>query len=264
MMCGFLVHSTKLALTSGRRVRNVTALGLLVGLLSASGAWAQGFFGGIKFTDTTRDQTLLGNSAESPSRAGVGIKVPSSFANANRLPNTLVPEWERTRNPFLTEQNAIFGGVRFGSGGSGVGLGAAMSTVRPSMDASLVSISQGLSYQTNLPWLNPVHNPGNLNLDVYSSYTTQNKFTFFSRLGYERNETRALQGLEANMIAPIASRGLRQGQSLNYGLGIRYEVSDNFGLRAEYTRGTRLGLERNDLLKDTEPDSVSVGVRFKF
>jgi opacity protein-like surface antigen len=212
-------------------------------------AQAQGFFGGIKLTDTNRDQLLV--AADTPVSNGFGIKIAKNY---------LTPEWERARNPFLTEQNAIFGGVRFG----GLGLGAAMTQVRPTLDSGSTGLSKGLSYQHTLPVLNSLNNPGNVNLDVYSSWTMANRVTFFSRLGYERNEVRPLQSLEANMIAPIGSRALRNGQSLNYGLGVRYEITDSLGLRAEFTRGTRFGLERSDFLRDSEPDSVTVGVRLRF
>ena len=65
-------------------------------------------------------------------------------------------------------------------------------------------------------------------------------------------------------VAPLAS-GVdpRRGRDgVNYGLGLRYDLSTDLGLRLEYARFGRPGLDWSSALP--ESDHVTFGVQFRF
>jgi opacity protein-like surface antigen len=229
-------------------------LALMVSLYGQSSAIAQGFFGGLKVATPTVD-----GSAEAAA--------PTFFPRTTRTPDALgvglrVPAWERTRNLFSTEQTTVYGGLKTEFG---LGVGAAFSQLRPAQG----SIPGTLTVQSNpLPLgllsstLGQPLNPGNVGLDVYSSFDVSSKISLFGRLGYERNELRPLQQFEANLISPIAGTTIRSGQSLNYGIGVRMDVTPSLGVRAEFSRGLRV--DHPDFSKETESDTLSLGLRWKF
>jgi opacity protein-like surface antigen len=220
-------------------------------------AHAQGFFGGIKLATPSID-----GSAE---KAGDAVQQPLFGRKPTQDALALglrVPAWERTRNLFSTEQTSLYGGVKTQSG---LGFGAALSQVRPALGTA----PGASSAQSNpLPLgmlsstLGPALNPGNVGLDVYSSFDVTNRVSLFGRLGYERNELRPLQNNEALLISPISGSTVKSGQSMNFGLGLRFDVSPSLGVRAEYSRG--LKVDRPEFSKETEQDTLSLGLRWKF
>jgi hypothetical protein len=234
----------------------VTAVVLATSMFVHGIAHAQGFFGGVKFATPSSD-----GSAEAAS-----TPVPILFgkkSNDEALALGLrVPAWERTRNMFATEQTSLFGGVKTQSG---VGFGAALTQVRPALGAAPGTIapqSNPLPLGLLSSTLGQPLNPGNLGLDVYSSFDVSPKVSLFGRLGYERNEIRPLQEVEATLISPLAGSTVRSGQSINYGVGIRFDATPSLGIRAEYSRG--LKVDRPEFSKETEQDTLSLGLRWKF
>jgi opacity protein-like surface antigen len=221
-------------------------------------ALAQGFFGGIKLATPSVDGSAekAGDAVEQPL---FGRKPAAQDALALGL---RVPAWERTRNLFSTEQTSLYGGVKTQSG---LGFGAALSQVRPALGnvpGTVAAQSNPLPLGMLSSTLGPALNPGNVGLDVYSSFDVTNRVSLFGRLGYERNEARPLQGNEALLISPISGSTVKSGQSMNFGLGIRFDVSPSLGVRAEYSRG--LKVERPEFSKETEADTLSLGLRWKF
>jgi opacity protein-like surface antigen len=96
------------------------------------------------------------------------------------------------------------------------------------------------------------------NLDVYTSWTFYKAFALYGRLGYAQGDTAPMFGSAAS-IAPDARR-LRDG--VNYGLGVRYDMSSALGLRLEYGRFGRFVGEIGTTLP--ESDQVTLGVQFRF
>ena len=105
------------------------------------------------------------------------------------------------------------------------------------------------------------------NLDVYSSWSLQPRFSVYGRVGYEQpNGTQPTPGPGTALADP--SR--RQPLGLNYGIGLRYDLNPAMGMRFEWARpyrgnanATATGL--NDTTRpDTAPDQVSVGIQFRF
>ena len=72
------------------------------------------------------------------------------------------------------------------------------------------------------------------NADVYTSWEFVHSLSLYGRLGYAQTDTRPL-------IAPVslagATRRLRDG--VNYGVGLRYDLTQALGLRVEYARFDR-------------------------
>jgi opacity protein-like surface antigen len=75
------------------------------------------------------------------------------------------------------------------------------------------------------------------NVDVVGSYTFLRAFALYGRVGY------------AQELAPRATANLLMGDvrrsrdGMNYGLGMRYDVTRALGLNLEYTRFGRFGYE---------------------
>jgi opacity protein-like surface antigen len=97
------------------------------------------------------------------------------------------------------------------------------------------------------------------NLDVYTSWAFYKSFALYGRLGYAQAEaTPTLAG--SNFVAGADARRTRDG--VNYGLGLRYNLKSDLGLKLEYARFAHFGMETGSVLP--ESDQVSVGVQFRF
>ena len=80
----------------------------------------------------------------------------------------------------------------------------------------------------------------------------------YGRLGYIQSDTGA--GF-APTLSSIDSRRLRDG--VNYGVGLRYDVTPALGLRLEYARfGRFAGESLSGFLP--ESDQVQFGMQFRF
>ena len=102
------------------------------------------------------------------------------------------------------------------------------------------------------------------NLDLYTSWSLQPKFSVYGRVGYEQpGQTQPTAG---NSMVDSASR--RQMTGLNYGVGVRYDLNPGMGVRFEWARPyrstTSAGAGVSDLPRAYDPDQVSVGLQFRF
>jgi hypothetical protein len=97
------------------------------------------------------------------------------------------------------------------------------------------------------------------NLDVTTSWAFYKTFALYGRMGYAAAD--ALPStVGPNLVNATDPRRLRDG--VNYGLGLRYDVGSDLGLRLEYGRFARFGAETGTLLP--ESDQVSFGVQYRF
>jgi long-subunit fatty acid transport protein len=62
--------------------------------------------------------------------------------------------------------------------------------------------------------------------------------------------------------APLDVRRLRDG--VNYGVGLRYDMSRALGLRVEYSRFNRYSSEATSVGVLPESDQFTIGVQFRF
>jgi opacity protein-like surface antigen len=120
--------------------------------------------------------------------------------------------------------------------GRGVGLGVGAGTL-------------GLSDVQSRSW----------NVDVYTSWAFYRTFSLYGRLGYAQAEAAPLFA-GASLTSGVDPRRLRDG--MNYGVGLRYDIKSDLGLRLEYARFGRFGIDAGSVLPET--DQVRLGVQFRF
>lgn len=95
------------------------------------------------------------------------------------------------------------------------------------------------------------------NVDVYTSWEFRKSLALYGRLGYAQTEA------QASYQPSFTSDVRRNRDGMNYGLGLRYDMSAALGLRLEYARFGRLpGELANGTLP--ESDQVQLGVQFRF
>jgi opacity protein-like surface antigen len=97
------------------------------------------------------------------------------------------------------------------------------------------------------------------NADVYTSWSFLRRFALYGRLGYAQSDAAPSYALAA--MTPTDPRRLRDG--MNYGVGLRYDVTRALGLRLEYARFSRFAGETvtGPL---PESDQVQFGMQFRF
>ena len=97
------------------------------------------------------------------------------------------------------------------------------------------------------------------NVDVYTSWAFRKSFALYGRLGYAQSDV-----VPASYALGFTSDVLRRNRDgVNYGLGLRYDLSAALGLRLEYARFGRLpGDAVAGLLP--ENDQLQFGVQFRF
>ena len=97
------------------------------------------------------------------------------------------------------------------------------------------------------------------NADVYTSWSFRKSFALYGRLGYAQSD--GLPGYALAALPVSDARRLRDG--MNYGVGVRYDVSPALGLRLEYARFSRFA---GEAITGPLPDSdqVQLGMQFRF
>lgn len=98
------------------------------------------------------------------------------------------------------------------------------------------------------------------NADVYTSWEFARSVSLYGRLGYVQTETRPL--FAGASLVPGDVR--RQHEGVNYGVGLRYDMTQSLGLRVEYARFGRFVGEGANTGPLPESDQVMIGVQFKF
>ncbi len=198
-------------------------------LLAATTAFAQsGFYGGVAVRDAGSDSV------------GLAFGRP-------------VLAWSRFTPPAAddaTQRSLIFGGYR---GPNDISIEAAFNStdkyaLRPGT-VGVSSVGLGLS--------DPVRT---WNADIYTSWEFIHSLSLYGRLGYAQSDTRSL--LPPVSLFTSDARRLRDG--VNYGVGLRYDLTRVLGLRVEYSRFNRFGGENVNGGPLPESDQVTLGVQFKF
>ncbi|HVO90411.1 MAG TPA: outer membrane beta-barrel protein [Casimicrobiaceae bacterium] len=96
--------------------------------------------------------------------------------------------------------------------------------------------------------------------DLYGSWSPRPSLSLYSRLGYAQNP---LPNSYLSFNTPTTDpRRTREG--VNYGLGLRYDVSSALGLRLEYARFGRFAGEAPSSGFLPESDQVQLGVQLRF
>lgn len=195
-----------------------------------------GFYGGISMRDRGSDS--------------FGLQSGTPVANWTWLAAPAVED--------ASTRSLVFGGYRFRND---VAVEASFSSIdkyalRPADLASSRGVGLGLRASALAPadvaarsW----------NLDVYTSWAFYKTFALYGRLGYAQSDSTPLF-TGASLTNGADPRRAREG--MNYGVGLRYDVTSDLGLRLEYARFARFGIETGGLLP--ESDQLSFGVQYRF
>lgn len=189
-----------------------------------------------------------------------GLALREDGADATGLKASGLPfAWNRFTSPAAedsTQRALFFGGYRWRSD---VSLEAAFNTSDKYSDKYALHapgpLGNGLTAGTGESGLRT------WNADVYTSWEFVRSLSLYGRVGYTQTDARPL--FAGASLVPGDSRRSREG--VNYGLGLRYDMTQALGLRVEYARFGRFAGESAanvGLLPET--DQVTIGVQFKF
>jgi opacity protein-like surface antigen len=183
-----------------------------------------------------------------------GVAVRDAGADAMGLTLGKLPfAWNRFTVPAAedaTQRALVFGGYRWSSD---ISVEAAFNAsdkyaLRPGL-IGVSSVGLGLSDPTRT-W----------NADVYTSWEFVHSLSLYGRLGYAQTDARAL-------LAPltlVVGDTRRQRDGVNYGVGLRYDLTHALGLRVEYSRFNRFAGDPVGAGLLPESDQLTLGVQYKF
>jgi opacity protein-like surface antigen len=219
----------------------VWLIGAGLGFGAGWGASAQtvqtGFYGGVSMRDMGSESSGL-------------IRAPQAGGQ------TLV--WNRFAAPVgddvsVSQRSLVYGGYRWKND---VAVEAAFNTtdkyeLHPGSSGLTLGSGPGLNFGdiAARSW----------NADVYTSWEFVRSLSLYGRLGYAQSDARPL--FTGASIIPGDPR--RQRDGVNYGLGLRYDVTHSLGLRVEYARFGRFA---GEVVGSSMPESdqVSIGVQYRF
>ena len=198
---------------------------------------------------------------EQPAKAGFygGVALRDAGAEAAGVNfGQLASTWGRYASPVTDDANSqrslVFGGYRWANDLAVEGSlsSAAGYALRP-FDAS-TRRGVGLSLTGS-----PDVATHTWNANVFTSWSFRNRFSLYGRLGYAQSESVPAYALAS--LPPSDPRRLRDG--VNYGVGVRYDITPALGLRLEYARFARFAGES---VAGPLPDSdqVQFGMQFRF
>lgn len=194
-------------------------------------ACAQGFYGGFNVRPKTADP-------------GLAMIEPQSLS------------WLKPNGEEPSQQAMVYGGYKLGRD---VGVEASVThSQRLGLRFDPRSFGFAPGDPTSKSW----------NVDVYTSWAVQPKFSVYGRLGYEQP---APTGQLSAGLAATDNLGRRSLTGLNYGLGLKYDLNPGMGVRFEWARSYRANgtngtnvTSFSDIARPNEPDQVTVGLQFRF
>ena len=213
--------------------------------------------GGLTFASTTFGEATPARAAGNDGFYG-GVSLRNTGAEAGGVDlGHVASTWGHFTSPVADDsarRALVFGGYRFGNDVAVEGsVSSAESYALRPFDATIPR-GVGLSL-TGSPELT-THS---WNADVYTTWAFRKSVSLYGRLGYAQSEA-----VPAYALATLPTgdpRRLRDG--VNYGVGVRYDVTPALGLRLEYARFPRFAGESvAGLLPDS--DQVQFGMQLRF
>jgi len=210
-------------------------------VLASSDAGAQaaaptvaGFYGGVSLRD----------GATADTAAGSGV----SYGHLTSAWNKFAPVVAEDEAP----SSLVYGGYRWASD---LRVEASVATAdRYGLSATTPSNRRGIG----LNFTSGESNPRSWNVDVYTGWGLAKSLTLYGRMGYRQSEPVPTY---AAFAFGDAQRPNREG--VNYGVGLRYDMTPAFGLRLEYARFERQpGEPVTGVLP--ESDQVRFGLQLRF
>jgi opacity protein-like surface antigen len=215
-----------------------TLTGLLGACLSlAAGlscAAETGFYGGVSLRDATGDSS--------------GLQIGNLPISWNRF---AVPMSDDT-----VQRSTVFGGYRWKSD---VSVEAAFNT-GDKYSLQPYSLQPRRAATSGFGIAPPDSLAHTWNADVYTSWEFVRSVSLYGRFGYAQTDGRPL--FAGASLLPGDVR--RQRDGVNYGVGLRYDMSQSLGLRVEYARFGRFAGDTVGNGPLPESDQVMIGVQFKF
>ena len=190
-----------------------------------------GFYGGVSLRDSGREADGL------------------SFGH-------LTSVWSRFTQPTTEDAGArtlAYGGYRWAND---LSVEAALATVdryslQPALSGSRRGVGLALGSDSDAG--------GKLwNIDVFTSWEFRKSFSLYGRLGYAQSDP------QPTYLSGFVTDVRRNREGVNYGLGLRYDMSPALGLRLEYARFGRLPGESLTAGVLPENDQLQLGVQFRF
>jgi len=231
--------------TIKQRLAVVIAIGAALG-------WAQPSFAQDRFAVVAPSGFYGGVSLRDRSNENVGLAIGG-----------VASSWTRFAAPPVDEsasRTIMFGGYRWRNDITVEALvsSADKYALRPGDTSVLARPGVGLGVgNSNLGFSDTAAR--NWNVYVYTSWAFYKSLALYGRLGYGAAENSASFAGAGN-LSTIDPRRVRD--SVNYGVGLRYDLSSDLGLRLEYARFGRVGLDLSSNLP--ESDHVTFGVQFRF
>ena len=185
-----------------------------------------------------------------------GVSLRSSGRDADGLSfGHLTSVWSRFTLPTTEDAGArtlAYGGYRWAND---LSVEAALATVdRYSLQPALTGARRGIGLSLG----NDIDVGGKAwNLDVFTSWEFRKSFSLYGRLGYAQTEP------QPAYLPGFVGDVRRNRDGVNYGLGLRYDMTPALGLRLEYARFGRFpGESLTGILP--ENDQLQLGVQFRF
>jgi opacity protein-like surface antigen len=210
----------------------------------------------------------LAIGAELPARAqngfygGVTMRDGGGTTVGGLILADLPLAWNRFTAPAVpmgddnNQRSLVFGGYRWKND---VAVEAAINTattdqyaLRPSTPGLSAGPGLGLSLPdvTNRSW----------NADVYTSWEMIQRLSLYGRVGYAQSDLHPIFS-GASLIQSDPRRLL---SGVNYGVGLRYDVTHSLGLRVEYARFGRFAGETPLSGGMSDSDQLTIGVQYRF
>jgi opacity protein-like surface antigen len=184
-----------------------------------------------------------------------GVSLRDAAVATTGVKGDLPLSWTRFAAPVAedtVQRSMAFGGYRWSSD---VAVEAAFNTGdKYSLQPRLAGLGGGVGL------IPPDPSGHTWNADVYTSWEFARNVSLYGRLGYAQTETRLLF-LGASLVPGDVRR---QRDGVNYGVGLRYDMTQSLGLRVEYARFGRFVGEGANSGPLPESDQLMIGVQFKF
>lgn len=203
-------------------------------------------------------------SAQSGFYGGVSMRDGASSVSGLIL-GDLPLAWSRFATPAApaaddsNQRSLVFGGYRWSND---VSVEAAINTVNsPTTDQyALHPSSPNLSAGPGLGLSLSDVATRSWNADVYTSWEMIRRLSLYGRLGYAQGDVRP----QFSSTSLMQGDPRRQLYGVNYGVGLRYDVTHSLGLRVEYARFGRFAGELPLAGGMPDSDQLTIGVQFKF
>jgi opacity protein-like surface antigen len=187
-----------------------------------------------------------------------GVSMRDHGAESNGLMLGAQPlAWSRFSAPVtedVNQRSLVFGGYRWKND---IAVEAAFNSATTDKYA-LRPASTGLSIGPGVGLTLGDISVRTWNADVYTSWEMIHSLSLYGRLGYAQSDVRPFFA----GASLIQGDPRRQRDGMNYGVGLRYDVTHSLGLRVEYARFGRFAGETISGFPDS--DQVSIGVQYRF